>query len=354
MSVINSMLKNIEQRNQQREVTNNQQGVVLQPVYDYRSITTKIIVACIAIAIIVWGYFYLTKQPEPTFVEAPHILQQSAPQPVKNEARIIEAQKEVLPKSNTEVTSASDNLDEAPAIVALQPDKNVAKAPITNEQKSKPTVAKTKQKPIDPAPEMVAKQLVQPSLEEQLAATLVAAKKALEFGLYQEAQSDLIHILQRAPAHIEARSLLAASYLQQQNIVAAQNTLEEGVAYDSQVLEWRVLLSKIIIKRHQYGAVLALLSDEFDSQATSQYWVLKGSAQQQLNKHQQALASFEHLTRSQPKQGKWWLAMATSKDALQDYYHAKQYYQAAIKTGGLSPTLLAHAKQRLQALQGVL
>ncbi len=115
-----------------------------------------------------------------------------------------------------------------------------------------------------------------------------------------------------------------------------------------------MLLSKIIIKRHQYGAVLALLSDEFDSQATSHYWVLKGSAQQQLNKHQQALESFEHLTRSQPEQGKWWLAMATSKDALQDYYHAKQYYQAAIKTGGLSPTLLAHAKQRLQALQGVL
>lgn len=142
MSVINSMLKNIEQRNQQREVTNNQQGVVLQPVYDYRSITTKIIVGCIAIAIIVWGYFYLTKQPELMSVEAAHTVEQPVLQSITNETLAIEPQQKMQLTDNTEVALTSSNLDEAPAIVALQPDKNVAKAVMKNEQKNKPTASK--------------------------------------------------------------------------------------------------------------------------------------------------------------------------------------------------------------------
>ena len=198
---------------------------------------------------------------------------------------------------------------------------------------------------------MVKSEAVVKSDQVKQAELLTGAKQAIQFGLYDEAISDLNLILIQSPLHIEARNLLAGTYFKQQDINSAQLVLQEGIALNENVLEWRVMLSKILIMQGEYDVVLQLLSAEFESQANLDFWVLQGTAAQSASQHKQALNSFKHLTQLQPSQAKWWLALATSKDALGEYLDAKQLYKVALDLGGLNTAMTQHALQRLVALK---
>jgi len=355
MSVINSMLKNIEQR--QPTTSLNEQGtVVVEPVYDSHGFIKKLLIIAIALLVVVLSYIYLptasddaaaqlsermdvvtkaqsSKEAEqnntPVLINAPVVSNSDVIKPVAKVEPIIEEVAAVKTDTKEPVVTEKPMV----AAVAIEP----SKVPTANKESSFQVKKVTQQR----------------TEQQQIAQLLRQAKQALEFGLYQEGIDDLSQILNRDKGNIAARSLLAATYFQQQDILSAQSILEHGIAFDSQVLEWRVLLSKIYITRKQYSVVQQLLSDDFDSQGDSQYWALKGTAAQQLGDHIRALVCFEQLTQLQPQQGKWWLAMATSKDAQGDYLSAKRYYLAAIEVGNLNPAVLKHAEQRLQALGGV-
>ena len=354
MSVINSMLKNIEQR--QPTTSLNEQGtVVVDPVYDSHGVIKKLLIIAIALLVVVLSYIYLptasddaaqlpermdlvtkaqsSKEAEqnntPVLINAPVVSNSDVIKPVAKVEPIIEEVAAV--KTDTKEPFVA----EKPMVAAITVEPNTV--PSANKQSSFQVKKVTQQR----------------TEQQQIAELLRQAKQALEFGLYQEGIDDLSQILNRDKGNIAARSLLAATYFQQQDILSAQSILEHGIAFDSQVLEWRVQLSKIYITRKQYSVVQQLLSDDFDSQGDAQYWALKGTAAQQLGDHTRALVCFEQLTQLQPQQGKWWLAMATSKDAQGDYLPAKRYYLAAIEVGNLNPAVLKHAKQRLQTLGGV-
>lgn len=355
MSVINSMLKNIEQR--QPTTSLNEQGtVVVEPVYDSHGFIKKLLIITIALLVVVLSYIYLPTASDDAAAQLPEQIdvvtkakssketeQNNTPvlinAPVVSNSDVIKPVAKVEPIIEEVVTVKTDTKEpvvaEKPmvAAVAIEP----SKVPTANKESSFQVKKVTQQR----------------TEQQQIAELLRQAKQALEFGLYQEGIDDLSQILNRDKGNIAARSLLAATYFQQQDILSAQSILEHGIAFDSQVLEWRVLLSKIYITRKQYSVVQQLLSDDFDSQGDSQYWALKGTAAQQLGDHTRALVCFEQLTQLQPQQGKWWLAMATSKDAQGDYLSAKRYYLAAIEVGNLNPAVLKHAEQRLQALGGV-
>ncbi|MFY8327088.1 tetratricopeptide repeat protein [Pseudoalteromonas sp. ZZD1] len=355
MSVINSMLKNIEQR-QPTTLLNEQGTVVVEPVYDSHGLIKKLLIITIALLVVVLSYIYLPTASDDAAAQLPERIdvvtkaqsskeaeQNNTPvlinAPVVSNSDVIKPVAKVEPIIEEVVTVKTDTKEpvvaEKPmvAAVAIEP----SKVPTANKESSFQVKKVTQQR----------------TEQQQIAELLRQAKQALEFGLYQEGIDDLSQILNRDKGNIAARSLLAATYFQQQDILSAQSILEHGIAFDSQVLEWRVLLSKIYITRKQYSVVQQLLSDDFDSQGDSQYWALKGTAAQQLGDHTRALVCFEQLTQLQPQQGKWWLAMATSKDAQGDYLSAKRYYLAAIEVGNLNPAVLKHAEQRLQALGGV-
>jgi MSHA biogenesis protein MshN len=111
------------------------------------------------------------------------------------------------------------------------------------------------------------------------------------------------------------------------------------------------MLSKILIMQQEYEGVLKLLIAELEPQANLEFWVLKGTAAQNAQQHQIAIASFTQLTQLQPQQAKWWLALATSKDALGEFADAKHLYKVALDLGGLNAAMTQHALQRLVALK---
>lgn len=373
MSVINNMLKNIEQR--ETKQLNIENGITVKPVYDIRNIAFKVIVVVIMLLVIYAAYVFL---PASTETHSPVVKQtknistkpdalvekQSLEKPIAYPA-INDEQLSSIPTENqgkvktkqvpVEQLTVESEVKAQPVIakgLAKKAENDVlVKAPNVKDTQNvsndiiKPT-KKAQQKNV-----MVKSEAVVKSDQVKQAELLTGAKQAIQFGLYDEAISDLNLILIQSPLHIEARNLLAGTYFKQQDINSAQLVLQEGIALNANVLEWRIMLSKILIMQGEYDVVLQLLSAEFESQANLDFWVLQGTAAQSASQHKQALNSFKHLTQLQPSQAKWWLALATSKDALGEYLDAKQLYKVALDLGGLNTAMTQHALQRLVALK---
>lgn len=396
MSVINNMLKNIDQRqNAQRK----QQiaGVAIPPVRDYHDVLFKVLSVLLAIVIIFTAYLYLSfaqapqtssdtaekahavnnsSQPveiaqakitpvikplkplseERTAAEAaytPAVAQKKLAQEQSNNALLKQAKDEVIQQHAVEkdtLLSKKTSPTETSVKVAASTEIN---APL--EAKSSAPVKSITQAEQPPVENKLVKTAsVKQSKAQRIAQQLKRAKQALEFALYDDAINDLTAILQTQPEHVEARNLLAATYFQQQDVLMAQQLLVAGIKINPEVVQWRVMLSKILIMQQEYEGVLKLLITELEPQANLEFWVLKGTAAQNTQQHQIALASFTQLTQLQPQQAKWWLALATSKDALGEFADAKHLYKVALDLGGLNAAMTQHALQRLVALKEAL
>lgn len=373
MSVINNMLKNIEQR--ETKQLNIENGITVKPVYDIRNIAFKVIVVVIMLLVIYAAYVFL---PASTETHSP-VVKQTKNISTKPDALVEKQSLEkpiAYPAINDEQLSSIPTENQGKVKTKQVP---VEQLTVESEVKAQPVIAKGLAKKAENdvlviAPNVkntqnVSNDIIKPTKKAQQknvmvkseavvksdqvkrAELLTGAKQAIQFGLYDEAISDLNLILIQSPLHIEARNLLAGTYFKQQDINSAQLVLQEGIALNANVLEWRVMLSKILIMQGEYDVVLQLLSAEFESQANLDFWVLQGTAAQSASQHKQALNSFKHLTQLQPSQAKWWLALATSKDALGEYLDAKQLYKVALDLGGLNTAMTQHALQRLVALK---
>ncbi|TMO80148.1 agglutinin biogenesis protein MshN [Pseudoalteromonas sp. S3776] len=393
MSVINNMLKNIDQRqNAQRK--QQSAGVAITPVRDYHDVLFKVLSVLLAIVIIFTAYLYLpfaqAPQPSSDTAEKAHAVKNSS-QPVEiAQAKITPVIKPLKPL-NEESTAAEAAYTPAVAQKKLaqeQSNNALLKQPkdevIQQHAVEKDTLLSKKNSPTETSVKVAASteinapleaksstpvksitQAEQPPVENKLVKTasvkqskaqriaqqLKRAKQALEFALYDDAINDLTAILQTQPEHIEARNLLAATYFQQQDVLMAQQLLVAGIKINPEVVQWRTMLSKILIMQQEYEGVLKLLIAKLEPQANLEFWILKGTAAQNAQQHQIALASFTQLTQLQPQQAKWWLALATSKDALGEFADAKHLYKVALDLGGLNAAMTQHALQRLVALK---
>ena len=377
MSVINNMLKNIEQR--ETKQLNIENGITVKPVYDIRNIAFKVIVVVIMLLVIYAAYVFLPASTEthspvvkhtknistkPDALAQKQSLEKPIAYPAINDEQLSSIPTENQGKVKTKQEPVEQLIVESEVQAQPQPQpviaKGIAKKADNDVLVKAPDVKNTQNvsndiiKPTKKAQQknvMVKSEAVVKSDQVKRAELLTGAKQAIQFGLYDEAISDLNLILIQSPLHIEARNLLAGTYFKQQDINSAQLVLQEGIALNENVLEWRVMLSKILIMQGEYDVVLQLLSAEFESQANLDFWVLQGTAAQSASQHKQALNSFKHLTQLQPSQAKWWLALATSKDALGEYLDAKQLYKVALDLGGLNTAMTQHALQRLVALK---
>ncbi len=281
MSVINNMLKNIEQR--EAKQVSIQEGISLKPIYDVKNIAFKAVILLIMLSVIFLAYLYLpTADKKETQRES--VLPQQKMVAVLS-SNLSDYQDE---KSNVEPLVEQDVVKTVVQVEQIKPEVNdLAESKLSEATLlvSQPTaepvvIAEVKQGPalakdnvLVTSEAIVSKPKITPMIKTKsqntmtksvaeakspqalLIEQLAAAKQAIQFGLYNEAISDLNIILAQLPLHVEARNLLAATYFKQQDINSAQQVLQAGIRQNPNVLEWRVMLSKILIMQQQYEGV---------------------------------------------------------------------------------------------------
>jgi len=357
MSVINKMLKDIEHRETNTSLYLDP-TVKVENIRNNTQLFQRIGLVAIAVSIAIGAYWFIPSKQ----LVAPVVVAQVKKVELQKTNQIVDKQQNISLPDDADLQKekasalkvAQERIKTLEADIAKNETEQGIKPLSTAELVKEPeqqAIALAKEIIPPPAiikdkPKSVAK-IRKISTRERAENWFTQGKEAFQFGLIEDAIAALDKTLILMPLHIEARSLMAAAYYGREQSQEAESILRHGLSLNPDVMRWRILLAKILVEKGSYQSIAPVLSKRYEASANIDFWILKGTASQQLGEHKVAKNCFSKLTQLEPGEAKWWLALATSNDALGNYHNAKRFYLTAIELGGLSPNAHNHAKQRL-------
>ncbi|MCW8833557.1 MAG: tetratricopeptide repeat protein [Colwellia sp.] len=380
MSVINQMLKDLEQRTPEQGalpavVPVNNKPSTLKIV----SISLVVLLSLNALGFYIWD---LQKRADSNELKAKeHEVQTIASKPKQQttqEIKVTEVNQQVPAQQLvTKVDNTAKNLTEQLATKQLetstsqlsvepvaqesenspQPRQDVAKA-IVKAPKPTGEIAQSTVKDLDNV-EPVAAEIAKPSkmtvsrrqltTKELVAQKLARAEKAVNTNQITKAEKLFEEVLILEPSHQQARKKLAALWFGRKSYQQAVNLLSQGIALDKQDSELRMLKARIQMKQGQpkgaYNTLKAL-----PELAQQDYQVMLANVAQQVEAYDSAIKAYQVLINMQPYSGKWHLGLAIVYDKNSEFTLAQAEYALALSKNDLSNASAEFATQRMQAL----
>ncbi|MCH2057998.1 MAG: tetratricopeptide repeat protein [Thalassotalea sp.] len=395
MSVINQMLKDLEERNQPaNEVSAGNPIIVNQPAKSTSSIV--IVLVSVALSVLIAGavWLYLENQKlqlnqkdvsQPVSQGNPAIRESATTQavselpvssPVNRQALVNQAQDEQdtseqafensLKKNvnanveanltaNVDTVNSHDRVTSQKA-TSTESEANIAEPVQTSVSSVSDEPVAEIQKPS--ASEDTAKIESKPSLSiarkqlspEQLAAQKMSqVDKAMMEGEGQKAEQLLQDVVLLTPMNTEARKQLAALWFAQGQLQGALNVLNQGVAVMPDFADFRLMKAKILLQQsNAQGAYQSLMALPRHPQI--EYQSLLAQAAQQVGELSVSINAYRQLVLLQPSKGKWHLGLAIALDRNSQFGEAVEAYRAAIALGDISPQSRQFAQQRMTEL----
>ena len=345
MSLINQMLRDLEQRSPTPSQTTTPQPLKIQQVaLPDRATNHNVLwwLFLLPICLSVAGMFYY--QPgilNPAISSAPHPVE---PAETKIAPTIIQQPLTSIPK---EAQAIIEN-NSPPKTSQLQP----TSAPID----SKPSPPKPS--PIAKAPDK------KPPFNRQkpaAVANLTPADHGLSAdALYRQAaalpagnqrKAILQETLTINPKHLAARTLLLQTLQQTNASLELKPFLDQSLEIFPGHPGFTTALAHWQIKQKQADAAISTL-ESIDSrqQHDPNFLALKAAGYQQQQQYTRALPLYLELTHIQPDKAEHWLGLGVCADKLKQSGLALQAYQQAFNKNTLHGDVLDYIKQRLSAL----
>ncbi len=185
---------------------------------------------------------------------------------------------------------------------------------------------------------------------EQLAKQKIAqAERALQNNELANAEQLFEEVLLVLPEHKVARKQLAALWFGRKSYQAALNLLSQGIALTPDDSEYRLMKARIYLIQGQRQAAVNTLKALADL-ADVEYQALLATNAQQTKQYQLAIDAFNILIKLQPTVGRWWLGLAVALDSDGQFTQAAIAYNKVKESDGLSESAQQFARQRLQEL----
>ncbi|OQW80009.1 MAG: hypothetical protein BVN35_01150 [Proteobacteria bacterium ST_bin11] len=336
MSLINQMLRDLEQRNTPN--TNSAPKLALRPALATKEKRRWYWLIAFALTLplhYVWRQTYSPQTEQPALPAAPPQL--SAPTPTQ--APPTEPAKVAVP----EVPMANTSLAQPPAS--------------TSEQVSQASAALEPEMPSS-SPVSAA---IPPSLEPAATPVKVQTPAQQADALYRRAKTGksasavealLRHALQLNPKHLGARTLLLQTLLKTQ---AGAEELTDLVQESLQFFPDNLLFVKtqahLYVQQKNFAAATNTL-EQVDADAVDDvaYLSLLAAGYQQQQRFPQAERIYQRLTQFQAEKAEHWLGLAICRDKLSQTQAAAQAYQQALDKNTLNADIVDYIKQRLGAL----
>jgi MSHA biogenesis protein MshN len=178
------------------------------------------------------------------------------------------------------------------------------------------------------------------------------AADLLQKGRMADAEKHLRLALSTDAAHTPARELLAGLMLQQGHWREAQELLEQGIDTAPAHYPFAQLLARVHVEHGADHKALAVMERSRRAGAENpEYAAFLAALYQRAGKHAEAVKTYSEAVTLNPQEGRWWLGMGISLEAVQDRNAAGAAYQRAINSGVLDDKLLQYARQRLAILK---
>ncbi|MFT5163508.1 MAG: MSHA biogenesis protein MshN, partial [Alteromonadaceae bacterium] len=178
-----------------------------------------------------------------------------------------------------------------------------------------------------------------------------AAKKLTNQGMIKQAVEQYNSLLQISGDHTQARMALAALYFGREKVANALNVLDQGLAIDANNISLALLAAKIHYKHKSYQAALNYLQLTVTTAEQIEYVALKATTLQQTRQYGAAVTEFERLIGVNPANGRWWLGLGSSLEALGDKPAAINAYQKSLASSQVSAASRQFIRSRLSELK---
>lgn len=256
---------------------------------------------------------------------------------------------EVLP-AQSDRAGMKDDMNASPVtpevVYTAQPKEVIVKPLVSRPVEAQPDAPKAR-----PRVSSMAVTEVQVSNEQLAQRRYSLATKAEEQGLLSDAIVYYSEVLALTPDMHKARRQLAALYYGQNRLGLASDTLVKGVALFPLEYDYALLLARVKQAAGDNKQALASLAQIPDGNPRDiQKWTLQSSLAQSIGEHQLSAESYRKLLIVEPEQAKWWMGLGYALDAQQAYLPAVQAYQQALTLRGLSRQAKDYIENRLVQL----
>ena len=398
MSVINKMLKDLEQRDQEHGEEFDPSNSVYQ-VREKRKLPVLMIllVALILLLAAAVAWLMLDKKALTTSSDIPVNQLSAEVQNTSSDAASSKPQEQTIqqvvntvpektvpevvnstttnsemtpPVQTTEVTT---NPAQNKPVVQLPPAKveeQVAQAPVNNqepemaeEQLTQESLAqevetvdeqvapKPAPQPNIPPPQFfIEKSSSKLTVEQRIEKLMAQAQDSFDKGYISDAISQLEDVLSSADNHVEARNLLAVAWYGRGELQQAVTILNDGLNRYPNVEMWRLTAAKIFFKENELSGAFSYLEADLPG-ASAEYNSMKGTLARQLKRFDKAEVAYTRLTELEPNKGSWWLGHAIALDSQNKSTQAVLSYKQAIEKSGISQASANFALQRINQLQ---
>ena len=187
------------------------------------------------------------------------------------------------------------------------------------------------------------------TVQELVKQKLTRAEKAVNTNKITTAEKLFEEVLILEPNNKQARRKLAALWFGRKSYQQAVNLLSQGIALHKQDSELRILKARIQLKQGQHkGAYHTLKAlPELEQQ---DYQVMLANVALQIEAYESAIIAYQVLIKMQPYSGKWHLGLAIVYDKNSQFTLAEKEYALALSKHDLSNASAEFATQRMQAL----
>ncbi|NQY62209.1 MAG: tetratricopeptide repeat protein [Alteromonadaceae bacterium] len=185
--------------------------------------------------------------------------------------------------------------------------------------------------------------------EDLAAQKMSQAKEAIELNKLEKAERLFEDILLLKPRDKDARKQLAALWFGRQDYQAALNLLSQGIVIDGLDSEFRLMKARIYLSLGEPQQAYQNLKGLAQTKDIEYQLALANTAQQ-IENFSAAINAYKVLLVMQPDVGRWWLGLAVAFDRNSEFEHAIPAYRTALEKGDLSASAVEFSKQRLQEL----
>ncbi|MBE7214443.1 tetratricopeptide repeat protein [Shewanella benthica] len=205
--------------------------------------------------------------------------------------------------------------------------------------------------PVAPKPSSMAVTEVQVSNEQLALRRYRLATEAENQGLLSDAIVYYSEALALTPVMHKARRKLAALYYGQGRLDSASDILIKGTALFPEEYDYPFLLARVQQASGDIQLAMSSLEQIPDESLLSkQKWTLQSSLAQKSNNYQLAEESYRKLLRIEAGQARWWMGLGYALDSQLEYDSAKQAYRQALSADGLSKQASEYIENRLVQL----
>lgn len=348
MSVVNKMLKDLEQRESSDVTPANYQPPAKKPVPV--RLLVIILVGVIAIGLMMFW---------PMDSNTP-VVQSPVVQPI-NQSNAAETNIQEQPQPEETALSpqtdpvVADQLPQAeinqpvavpPTRTAPTVQTEVPEATASNESLSLPVV--------ESEPKLASKPVVKSSSDPGKMALKAQIADAIERNNANEAIRLLKILILQQPDNIGAKKRLAALYFSEGRSEDAQRVLQDTLSQVPSDSSVRLMYARLMAQQNEQDLAYYTLkaADDYPP-ANIELLGFRASIAQQLGKLDDALTDYNVLVTIDARNAKWWLGLAVVADKQGERKLAIESYREAFALQSLDANIQQFIQQRLQSLTGV-